>query len=114
MSVEAAILATENWFIGDDRVVKFVVKDPAGVVIDITGWSLAWYLKTTAGGKILITHTTGSGVTITDATNGLCEVAVADTDTSGLDVGGHYHVLKRTNAGVATTLAYGEAVLGLA
>ena len=112
MSKNSPINATDHWFIGEDRTLRFTVFDSTGAVQNISGWTLEWVLRERPWGtQALITKTTSAGVTITNAAGGVCEVAVADDDTINLAPGAYFHTLRRTNAGAETVLAFGDAVL---
>jgi hypothetical protein len=82
---------------------------------DITGYTLEWVLRAGPAASVLLTKTPA----ITDAANGICQVAIADDDTvDGTGViliqpGTHYHTLRKTNAGDESVLAFGVAVLRL-
>ncbi len=112
MSKDSPITKTDNWFLGEDRKLRFTVEDASGLAQDISGWTLEWVLRERPWGtQALITKTTGAGITITNASGGVCEVAIADDDTLSLPPGGYFHTLRRTNAGAETVLAFGDAVL---
>ena len=115
MSVEAAITAAANWFIGEDRIFSFTVLNAAGAAQNISGWALEWTLRAgPTSPATLLTKTTVSGIAITDAVNGVCQVTITDTDTLALETGQHYHTLKRTDDGSEAVLSFGVAVLRLA
>jgi hypothetical protein len=87
---------------------------------DITGYTMEWVLR--AGPTAvsdLLTKTIGDGITITDAGNGICQVALAADDTADSDgviiiqPGDYFHTLRKTNAGDESVLAFGLAVLRL-
>lgn len=111
MGVESPIRETDNWFIGEDKVFEYPVADAAGVAVPITGWALEWALRYRPGDGAILTKTTGSGITITDGVGGVCQVAVADTDTDGLQAGRYWYALSRTDAGNEAVLAFGAAEL---
>ncbi len=71
---------------GDDQTWSFTVKDSAGVVVDITGTDLRFEAKAdVSDAAATIEATTGGGeITLTDPTNGVCQVHLAPADTSGL------------------------------
>ena len=85
-------------------------------VQDITAYTMEWVLRHgPAGGSALLTKTPS----ITDAVNGICQVAIADADTADdsgtilIQPGDYYHTLRKTNTDDASVLAYGMAVLRL-
>lgn len=73
---------------GDTHTITGRVMTTASVAVDITGWMIWFTLKrkwTDADGSAVLMKTTGgSGITITDATNGRFEIAIAATDLSGI------------------------------
>ncbi len=112
MSVEAPILTTYNLFIGEDRTLRFTVVDANDAAVDITGYALEWVMRERPGSDMAtLTKTTGSGITITDGPNGLCEVAIADANTLALDPGTYFHTLRRTDDGSETVLSFGDVIL---
>ena len=112
MSKDSPIKQSDNWFIGEDRTLRFSVADSAGLAQNISGWTLEWVLRERPWGtQALVTKTTSAGITITNAAGGVCEVAVADDDTINLAPGAYFHTLRRTNAGAETVLAFGDAIL---
>lgn len=121
MSTESAIRVSDNWFVGEDKVFRFKVKDAAGAAINMTagGYSLEWVLRTAPNGTVLLTKTLGSGITIVngDATNDAADVTVTDDDTLNAPInaepGVYYHTLRKTNPGDEQVLAFGDAFLRL-
>ena len=112
MSIDAPIATADNWFIGEDRTLEFTVVDSAGTAQNITGWALEWVLRDAPGNATaLLTKTVGDGITITDGAAGRCDVAIADTDTESLSPNLLFHTLRRTDDGLETVLAFGEALL---
>lgn len=91
-------------------------------VTSIASWAVTFSVKLRSAtgtlGSALVTKTVGSGVTLTDTTNGIITVTLADTDTSSLTLtealsAGERYVwdLKRTDAGSEVVLARGDLVL---
>jgi hypothetical protein len=91
---------SEDWFIGEDKTLPFEVYD--GSAAD--------------GDRVVLTRTTGgSTITITGSFNAdpdtntqRVNVLVEDTDTDNMQPGRYYYVLRRTDAGNETVLAYGD------
>lgn len=121
-AVEAKIQESEHWFIGEDRSIVIDVTSDGTTPQTMTGWALTWELLTQRGGTVLITKATGgSGITIGNGsgTNDRATVVVTDVDTEGdgtandppLDPGTYFHVLRRTDSGSESVLAFGDAVL---
>ena len=79
--------------------------------MNITGFAIQFSLKLTVEDSDLITKTVGSGITLTDPTNGVLTVTIDDTDTTSLSPGNYVYSLKRTDAGNETTFAIGTITL---
>lgn len=112
-----------------DQTICLVRDDDASLVFgmddvqDITGWAVSFVVRLRdangdLGATAIINKSVGSGVALTDTTNGVITVTLADTDTSSvmltedLDTGASYRwSLRRTDAGSETTLARGEFIL---
>lgn len=103
--------ADVSWFVGEDKTLRFTVYQADDTTIqNITGWTLEWEVRQRpASSTPLLTKTTGSGITLTDPTNGVCDVALTATDTTTLGSGEYVHALRRTNSGASTVLTYGDA-----
>ena len=113
MSIEAIIAETDNWFIGEDKVLEFTVFQADGVTPqNIAGWSLEWVLRKNKSAltEILNKSTGAATITIGGGT-GKCQVLITDDDTAALVPGTYYHTLRRNDAGSDTVLSFGEAVL---
>lgn len=97
------ITALDEWFIGEDKLFTFTVKDAAGLVVPIGGFTFEWTVRLARSHPTKkITKTSGSGITIIDGPNGVLTVQVLRADTIGPPVfraGRYYHGLARTNAG---------------
>jgi hypothetical protein len=112
MSVEAKIQGSDNWFIGEDRTLRFAVVDSDGVAQDISGWSLEWVLRRSpAGGTANITKTDGDGISITDGAGGILQVTISDQDTIDLGPASYFHTLRRDDDGNEIVLSFGQAIL---
>lgn len=121
MAFEQNIGATEDYFLGEDKILDFEVYDNTGAAIqDITGWAMRFRLrKQLDGDPIVFTKTTGgSGITITGTYNSdpatntqRARVTIDDTDTDNLQPGNYPYNLWRTDSGSETVLAYGYVTL---
>ena len=80
-------------------------------VQDISAWTLEWVLREGPAGAVQITKTVGSGITLTDAANGVLQVAIADSDTLTMSPKTYFYTLRRTGDGNEVVLAFGDAVL---
>lgn len=108
MSKDSPIRQSDNWFIGEDRDLRYTVLDASAVAVNISGWTLEWVLREKPwGATALITKTPA----LTTPGSGICTVSIADDDTINLQPGIYYYTLRRTNAGAETVLAFGDAVL---
>lgn len=107
---------------GDARVITFVVKDAAGVVVDITAATLTWALakqdpesldpQPKGSASALVTKTIGSGITVTDPVNGAGEIALNSADTIGFKApGDFYQELQIQLATKPTTIMFGIITL---
>jgi hypothetical protein len=111
MSVQANILATDGWFIGEHKTLRFTVVDAAGAAVNITGWLIDFKISATNSGPRIFTKSVGSGITLTTPASGILDVTINTADTSGLAPGVYYYALRRTTASNETELSYGTAVL---
>lgn len=121
MSIETPIASANNWFVGEDRIFRFTIKKPDGSIQDISGWAMKFDIRTAPSAvSTVLTKTTPAGINLVDPTNGVCEVTIQRADTidgSGnilIQPGRYVYALYRTDAGAATDLAFGDAVLRLA
>lgn len=111
---------TQDWFLGEDKTLKFeIYAEDDATIADITAYAFQWALRRKEDGQeIVLNKTSGAGIAITGAYDAdpavntqRAEVTIADTDTDALEPGTYYHALKRTNADHETILSYGEAFL---
>ena len=105
---------------GDGKTLTFTVVDEDGVGLDLTGLSLEWnYSKIRAdaveplGAAILSPgKTVGSGITLTDITNGVGEIALLSADTLGQRATQTYYHEMQVSEGVEpSTVLYGKMLL---
>ena len=121
MAREQHIGGTEDWFIGEDKTLKFEIYDSTEEQItDVSSYAMAFYLRQHGGPDTrLLTKTTGaSTITVTGSHNAdpdtntqRTNVLIEDTDTDNLQPGLYTYALWRTDSGNETVLAYGTAVL---
>lgn len=78
MSMNATIVS------GDDLNLNITAKRSSGDIIDLTGVTLKFSLFNTSGTEVL-SKTTSSGITITDAAAGEFTVVINSADTAALD-----------------------------
>ena len=112
-ALKASITSAAGLTLGEDRTVRFVVKDSAGVnVSDFTGWTFGWYLlprqnMATNDPDVLLTKTSASGISAT-APN--VDVSLDPVDTDDLSARTYFYELWRTDAADVVRLAYGPIV----
>lgn len=122
MATQANITSVHELWTGKDYVLQFTVEDSDGVAVDITGYAISWSMfpKLLTEGAATIpsfaAKTVGSGITLTDATNGILQVVIDDVDTDVLvgtqtDIPDYRHELRRTDSGSEAVLSYGSVVL---
>lgn len=88
--------------------IPLVAGDSAFRIIDISSWTLRWRLQRPYINDVELTKTTGGGITITDAANGLLKVAIAALDTNGFPLEEYHQDLWRTDSGFTIPLAQGR------
>lgn len=121
MAREQNIGAADDWFVGEDKTIPFeIYSSDEATIEDITGFALAFYLRKIGGPdtKVLTCTTGASTITITGSFNAdpdtntqRANVIIADTDTVNFQAGKYAYSLWRTDDGLMTVLAYGEATL---
>lgn len=94
---------------GNDKDLLFTTLDENDNVVDLTGATIVWALSRAAKNKSrLVTYTSPTNLTITDAAAGLFTVKLQSADTEGLKADDYYHEVRLTSAaGRKTTLAIG-------
>lgn len=79
------------------------------LAIPLSGATIKWVMKKGLNGDLVIEKTTDSGVTITDANNGIFTVSLNPLDTDGKP-GGYYHEAQVTDSqGNVSTVSVGSA-----
>lgn len=103
-----ATIANISFYKGED-VTLTVTMSPA---TNITGWTLAFTVRKSYGdASALMTKTSGAGITVTDATNGVFKVAIASADSTGLEQRAYVFDIQRTDSGSRTVLTIGTLTL---
>jgi hypothetical protein len=80
----------------------------------VSGWTLGFWLKKDQGSDppaVIVTKTSGSGITLVDAVNGVWTIDLSSTNTKQA-VGSYYFDVWRTDAGDETALAQGRLLIG--
>ena len=108
MTAGARIDADDLWFCGEDKALRFVVRDDTGAQLNATGWHARWQLfprRARAGATALITRdVVGEG--------GVIVVKVPAEMTAVLPGGTYEHVLRRTDGEAFAVLAHDTVELG--
>jgi len=98
-SVTQNFTAADEWYVGEDKVLTYTVKDKTGAIVDVSGWQFEMMLKLKPSNpNILIHKTSSSGISVPAPATGLVNITVSRTDTMGLGAGRYYHGLARVNA----------------
>jgi hypothetical protein len=115
VSTKADIAVKDGFFRGEDKSIVFDIVNAVGDPQDITGWTVSFRVASSKFGAAIIQKTVGSGITLTDPTAGRLTVVLASADTVAFTNDGsdadYSYVLRRTNAGSRTELAYGALVI---
>lgn len=113
-SLRANITSDANLTMGEDRTLRWVVKDADGDnVSDFTNWTFGWYLlpsqsTSRTSDNVIITKTSASGISAS-APNVDVSLDPADTLTA-VKAGAYFYELWRTDADDVIRLAYGSIV----
>lgn len=93
---------------GDDKIVYFTTYDENDALLNINNCSLNWILYKRYPENIVLTKTTASGITITNAVGGIFYVRLVPADTENL-LGEYNHECELTDAsGYISTIAVGK------
>ena len=116
MPVDQDIGQSAAWFVGEDKVLTFTVRDQADAPVSIAGWTLEWVLRIGRYYPLAasLTKATGSGITVlaqSGGTLGQFTVQIDRADTLAMKAGTYYHAARRTNAGNSDIVSQGAAVL---
>ncbi len=84
---------------GDTRTETVTVTNSAGSAQNLTGLTLRWVVRRhSRAGTIVISKSTGSGITITNAAGGIFQIALSPADTKNLE-GEYYHEASGVDSG---------------
>ena len=100
-------------YVGSDEIITFTVYDENDAVKNITGATIEWGLFTSAVATVVtVSKTTGSGIVLTDPTNGVFTVTLLGSDTVALEHDNKwYHEARMTLSGLTKTIATGNVNL---
>ena len=112
MAVESRIDADEEWFVGEDRVLRFVF-DAGSDTSTIGDWSIVFELFGRRAGALaaplLSVAATGVAAVADPAAPSYAEATVPGEETAVLGPGIFRFVLRRTDAGFSQVLSFGVA-----
>jgi hypothetical protein len=109
MSIRNDITAGDGWFIGEDKQIRFPLTDPAGTPLNITGYTIQFKVSATLSGDPIAALTKTAALTA--PSSGICTVTIPAADTLTLTPTTYFYVLRRTDVGFKSELAYGSIVL---
>jgi len=113
-SLGGSLMTSENqnfeMYSGDTHHLDITVRDADGALMDLTGATIEWGLYD-QDGTVLVSKSTGSGITLTDPVNGVFRVTISPADTESL--GGIYrHEAQVTDlADQVATVTRGRATI---
>lgn len=108
MAANSPIRAGDDFFIGEDKSLRWAVEDDDEQPLPITGWTIEFRLYPYKGATSpLFTKS----VSVLDGSGGICGVTIARGDTIALAAGRRWYTVWRTNSGSYTEIAYGFAEL---
>jgi len=98
---------------GDTKILNVSIKDPAGKVVNILGYSIIWALKTSVGNSsTLIKKTIYDGISVTNGAGGIFQIRLESSDTEGMKPAVYYHECEITDsAGNISTVFTGRVSL---
>lgn len=120
MAIESPVVLSTLAFTGEDKGYGFTIFEEGSTTErqDMTGWSLSWMVKRHKRDldvQALITKTTADGITLTNAAEGECLVALSKADIQQIKGGQpYYHELKRIDDGFEAVLSFGSYMLNQA
>jgi hypothetical protein len=105
MSVQQSINPDHGWFAGEDKNLRFTLRD--GVLAD--GWTCEFvlYSRSQTSASPVLTKTTGANEIVCDGPT--ITVIIKDTDTDAYEDRVYSYVLRRTDPDFENVLAYGPA-----
>lgn len=112
MAVESRIDADENWFVGEDKTLRFTFIE--GDTDGIDTWPMALELhgrRAKAGDPPAWATSDVSGIPATDDAPAQALVTVNGDATQALGPGTVQFVLRRTDSGARAVLSYGSGTL---
>lgn len=94
---------------GEDKTLEITVVGENGSAKNITGATITWVLAKTVGDTALVTKSTGgSGISITDAVNGVFQVTLDGSDTTNYSGVYHHEAEVEDTSGNKNTVTVGS------
>lgn len=111
MAVEGRIDADDDWFVGEDRTLRFRFVE--GATDGIEGWNLLFelYASRPAKGAPPLFSETATGIARTLTTPAYATVTVSGDKTAAAGPGQFQYVLSRLGTGTRSVLAFGPATI---
>lgn len=109
MAIRSDITRAYDWFRGEAKVIVITVLDTAGVAVNLSASTLAWYVSRQQGSAqlYLTKGTGGNGITVGGVSNNIVTITIDDDDYDDLPSGIHHHEL--WDVGNDLLLSYGDA-----
>lgn len=98
-------------FSGDTKDLNVTVLNQDSAVVDLTGASVDFTISKKPGGAALVTKTVGSGIVLTDPTNGVMDITLNPADTVSLKGAYHYQCRVTDVSLRETTVLFGTATI---
>lgn len=95
-------------YIGDDVDILFTVYDEDGDLLVVTGATIYWNLRPSAGATAILTKSVGSGIVISGST---FTVTLPYDNTEDIDAGTYFHSAVVTLSGKIRTVAIGQVIV---
>ncbi len=103
-----------SMYIGDDKTIVDTIVDSNGDPVNITGWSLAFYIHAYGDpGTVFVTKTTSSGISIPTGTNGIANIQLNRADTLNMKPDCYGFHVDRADSGNNDVVSAGLASLSL-
>ena len=90
---------------GDNALLEITVYNADGTLMDLTNVTLKWSSQYQADGTTRVDRTIGTGITLTDATNGRANIAIAKGSIT--KTGQHAHELEAISGSNSQTVLEG-------
>ena len=105
----AGVTANLAQFVGEDKIYQDQILQADGVTPqDITNWQITFTMHAYGDpATVFFTKTVGSGISVPQPNNGICQITVAQADTINLNPGQYSYSIIRTNPNADAVPTYG-------